>query len=205
MRNLNVTLPNAQVRGKTADDESLPNAFNTPTKLLAQRESRKLQHSSSSVDLKHNGNQNGMPKENQALGAKGIQQQQRPPIGRLKRSSTLNWVNAPPSTRQKKLEDVTGERMADTWFSIHCSGIESPVYISEVIKKVMNPNYAFFDLNIYGPSITRRDDLIVKFWAKTEKMEKFILLIQLELHLSSLQFIGKSVWLNCFLYTFSQS
>ena len=83
--------------------------------------------------------------------------------------------------------------MADTWFSIHCSGIDEPIYVSEVIEKAMNPNFRFFDLNVYGPGVTRRDELTVKYWAKTENMDQFVLLVELQLCLRSLQFIGKSV------------
>ncbi len=65
--------------------------------------------------------------------------------------------------------------------------------MSEVVEKAMNPSFRFFDLNAYGPFVTRRDEVTVKYWAKTEKMEAYILLIELQLHLGSLQFIGKSV------------
>ena len=86
--------------------------------------------------------------------------------------------------------------MAKTWFSIHCGGIEDPVYISEVVEKTMNPNHRYFDLNTYGPEVTRRDELTIKYWAKTENMEEFSLLIELQLCLRSLQFIGKTVRSN---------
>lgn len=83
--------------------------------------------------------------------------------------------------------------MADTWFSLHCSGLEDPIYVSEIIEKAMNPSFRDFDLNIYGPSITRQDELTIKFWAKTEKTSKYTLLVELQLCLRSLQFIGKSL------------
>ena len=117
----------------------------------------------------------------------------RPAIGKLRRRSTLNWTNAHPRVRQKKLEDVTGGRMADTWFSLHCSEGEEPIYVSETINKAMNPSFRFFDLNTYGPAVSRREDLTIKLWARTEKMEDFMLLIERQLSLRSLQFIGKSV------------
>lgn len=83
--------------------------------------------------------------------------------------------------------------MADSWFSLHCADISEPVYVSEVVDKAMNPSFRFFDLNTYGPSVTRRDELAIKFWARTQNMEDYILLIELQLHLRSLQFIGKTV------------
>ena len=83
--------------------------------------------------------------------------------------------------------------MADTWFSLHCSGTDAPIYVSEVIELAMNPSFRFFDLNVYGPAITRLDELAIKYWAKTENMDKYILLVEVQLCLRSLQFIGKSV------------
>ena len=59
----------------------------------------------------------------------------------------------------------------------------------------MNPSFRSFDLNVYGPFLTRRDELMVKYWAKTESVDEHVLLIELQLHLQSLQFIGKSVGL----------
>ena len=117
----------------------------------------------------------------------------RPPIGRLRRRSTLNWTGASSAVRQKKLEDVTGGRMADTWFSLHCRGVEEPVYVSETVERAMNPDFRFFDLQAWGPSVTRLDEMTVRFWAKSEQMTDYRLLIELYLHLGSLQFIGKSV------------
>ena len=117
----------------------------------------------------------------------------RPSMNALRRRSTLNWANANTMTRQKRLEDAIGSRIADTWFSIHCPDMEEAVYISEVVEETMNPSYRFFDLNTYGPSITRRGDLTLKLWVKTEGRQNYIQLIDLQAHLGSLQFIGKSV------------
>lgn len=83
--------------------------------------------------------------------------------------------------------------MANTWFSLHCSGLNEPIYVSEVVEKAMNPSFRFFDLNVYGPLVTRLDELTVKYWARTETMQNYVLLVELQLCLRSLQFIGKSV------------
>ena len=74
--------------------------------------------------------------------------------------------------------------------------MEEPIYISEVIEKAMNASFRFFDLNVYGPAVTRLDELILKYWAKTEDMDHYVLLVELQLCLRSLQFIGKSVRLS---------
>lgn len=83
--------------------------------------------------------------------------------------------------------------MADTFFSLHCAEMVDPVYISEVVEKSMNPDFRFFDLNIYGPSVTRCDELTIKWWALPENMDNYMLLIEMQLSLGSLQFIGKTV------------
>ncbi|KAL9135747.1 MAG: hypothetical protein Q9175_003056, partial [Cornicularia normoerica] len=176
-------------RGKTIDDESLPHALKTPAKLLSQRES-KLEHSRSSSDLRSPAKANGLA---EADDSKYDAPARPKPPSKLRRRSTLNWANAPPRVRQTKLEDVSRERMADTWFSLHCSGMDEPIYVSEVIDKAMNPSFRFFDLNVYGPVVTRLAELTVKHWAKTENMDQYVLLVELQLSLRSLQFIGKSL------------
>ena len=117
----------------------------------------------------------------------------RPKASKLRRRSTLSWTNAPPQVRQDKLEDVVRERLADSWFSLHCAGVKEPVYVSEVVESAMNPNFRFFDLNVYGPEVTRQDALTIDCWAKTQNMEQYVLLVKLQLCMRSLQFIGKTV------------
>ena len=95
--------------------------------------------------------------------------------------------------RQQKLEDVAASRLADTWFSIHCDGISEPVYVSEIMDKSMNPSFRFFDLDTSSPETVRSSHLILKLWAKNDQMDDYVLLIDIELSLKSLQFIGKNL------------
>lgn len=109
LRNLTLNRP----RGHTIDDASLNK---TPEKLEAIRQALReptLQHSLSS----------------DALNAKI-----RP--GKMRRRSTV-WAGQSPVFRQKKLEDVIATGMTDSFFSLHCEGVEEPIYISEVIEKAM--------------------------------------------------------------------
>lgn len=46
----------------------------------------------------------------------------RPSQLRPRRRSTLEWSNATPQRRQERLEDVTRERMADIFFTLHLQG-----------------------------------------------------------------------------------
>ncbi|KAI9792648.1 MAG: hypothetical protein M1835_007709 [Candelina submexicana] len=191
LRNLALPSTSPHSRRTTTDDESLPQSWKSPAKLVAQRE-HKIEHSRSSNDLKAQPSTNfEATKDSHQPEIKS--ERSRPNIGSLRRRSTLNWVGASPNVRQKKLEDVTGGRMADTWFSLHCADVEEPVYLSEVIEKAMNPSFRSFDLNACGPHISRRDEVTVKFWAKGRSADEYSLLVELQLHLRSLQFIGKTL------------
>jgi hypothetical protein len=105
----------------------------------------------------------------------------------------LHWTGAAPQQRQQKLEEVAASRLADTWFSIHCKNVFEPVYISEIMDKSMNPSFRFFDLNALGPHVGRLSEMRLRLWAKNSKMEEYTMLIDIELSLSSLQFIGKDL------------
>ncbi|KAJ5745951.1 hypothetical protein N7520_011133 [Penicillium odoratum] len=180
VRNLVVTPPRNRVRGKTIDDDDIPNALTSPSKILAQNDSRPLHPSRSVTELHSRANQqsNAEPK---------------PDKRESRRRSLLPWNDPNPRTRQVSLEDITKSRMADTWVSIHCDGVHEPVYISEVVNKATNPSFRSFDLNFCGPGVSRRDTLTLKLWAKTDEMTEYILLVELQLHLRSLQFLGKTI------------
>lgn len=105
----------------------------------------------------------------------------------------MEWTNASPLTRQKKLEDITAGRMADTFFTLHVDDQSEPVYISEVAEKAMNPNFKFFDLGPCGPSVTRLDQLKVRIWAKSEAVGNWQYLLEYTVNFRSLQFIGKTL------------
>jgi UV radiation resistance-associated gene protein len=101
------------------------------------------------------------------------------------------------------------ERMAEAWFSLQIAGASEPTYISEVVDKSINPNFQFFDLNMNGPEVARSDGIQLKLWARTDRLNKFVLLIDLQICLRSLQFIGKSIDnfrqplpLNCIVFHF---
>ncbi|KAJ4376015.1 hypothetical protein N0V83_001295 [Neocucurbitaria cava] len=193
IRNLTLTTSPSRSRGKTIDDEAIPSTLKSPTKALAQRESKGLTHSRSSSDLKSPDDaarrSNGRLREPTTP-----TKPTRPGGGRgLGRRMTMEWSNASPLTRQKKLEDITAGRMADTFFTLHVEGQKDPVYISEVAEKAMNPNFKFFDLGPCGPGVTRLDKLTVRVWAMSEDMANWQYLMQYTVLLRSLQFIGKSL------------
>ncbi|KAI4289990.1 MAG: hypothetical protein L6R35_000729 [Caloplaca aegaea] len=180
IRNLALSRPSEVPQTKAADDESLPNSLRTPTKALALRE-KKVEHSRSSNDLRQSPNNRKVPdveKQGSNTG-KGLNLDQLP-RNKLRRRSTLNWTNATPQSRQQKLEDVAGSKLADTWFSLHCEGVTEPVYVSEVVEKAMNPNFRSFDLTTYGPWITRKDRLTIKVWARTESTQQYVIVLELQ-------------------------
>jgi hypothetical protein len=146
------------------------------------RESRGLSYSRSSSDLKTTGEPTTPTKPARPTFGKG-----------LRRRTTMEWTNASPLTRQRKLEDITAGRMADTFFTLHMGDQDEPVYISEVAEKAMNPNFKFFDLGPCGPGVTRLDRLTVRVWAKSEAMSEWQYLLDYTVQLGSLQFIGKTL------------
>ncbi|KAL6711463.1 hypothetical protein ACN47E_004397 [Coniothyrium glycines] len=193
IRNLTLTPDPRRSRTKTIDDEGLPSALKSPTKALAQRESKSLAHSRSSSDLQSSEDatrRSGASRREPALPTKPV----RPSFGKgLRRRTTMEWTNASPLTRQKRLEDITAGRMADTFFTLHVPDQKEPVYISEVSAKAMNPNFKFFDLAPCGPNVTRLDRLTVRVWAKSETMSEWQYLMDYTVQLRALQFIGKDM------------
>ncbi|KAK8232384.1 UV radiation resistance protein and autophagy-related subunit 14-domain-containing protein [Phyllosticta capitalensis] len=195
IRNLALAQPSSRPRGKTIDDDAIPSTLKTPAKTLAQRESRKLEHARSSTDLRARdlhpigeSAANGQSGQDISLDAPV-----RPNISRLRRRSTMKWSGASPLERQKKLEDVAEGRMANIFFSLHVADNEEPVYVSEEVEKAMNPNFKSFDLDPWGPSVTRLDEITVKIWAKTRAMDDHQFLLSLTASFRSLQFISKSL------------
>jgi hypothetical protein len=147
LRNLTFVDPSHNPRGTSTDDEVLSHSWQSPTKELALRESPKLEHSRSSTDLPIRSSstrkavKRGFITDSQTDSADDVRKKEkharRPSTGKLRRRSTLNWTGASPSVRQKKLEDVIGARMGDSFFSLHVEGEDEPVYISEVVSQAM--------------------------------------------------------------------
>jgi UV radiation resistance-associated gene protein len=134
----NITLdspvsPTRRRRGKTIDDDALPQTLQSPAKLVALREreseGRGLEHSRSSSDLRR---EHAVVDGEDAIGngspVKGKQSATRPKMpGRMRRRSTLEWAHATPQRRQERLERAVEERMVDVFFSLHTVGIEGMV------------------------------------------------------------------------------
>ncbi|KAK4999575.1 hypothetical protein LTR66_001406 [Elasticomyces elasticus] len=201
LRNLSLAQPPSHPRGRTIDDEALPYTLKSPAKALALRETNKLGHSRSSADLRAiqefaidgSADAEGGDKGT-ARGLEGRDKgTARPPFARLRRRSTMDWSGASPQQRQQKLENVVTNRMADCFFSVHVADVKEPAYVSEIAEKTMNPTFRQFDLGSSGPAVTREDELTVKFWVKSEKMEQFQHLLDMSLCLRSLQYIGKTL------------
>ncbi|CCU81525.1 unnamed protein product [Blumeria hordei] len=121
-------------------------------------------------------------------------------------SQNSGWRSTPFAgaalfSRQKKLEQVIASRVADTFITLHCASEIDPIYISEVVEDSMNPTFRSFDLSMFGPATTRLDTVIVKVWVKRED---FVLLMEKNVCLSSLKYIGRhenhSFPPNCILF-----
>jgi len=135
LRNLCLDVPkHSRQRTKTIDDDAVPDNLVSPAKRLALREQKALGHSRSSSDLRRvpeysvsvdaenadrGAHTNGSPsKENGAPTTP-----KRPPGPRLRRRSTLDWINASPQKRQEELENATADKLADVFFSLHVQGV----------------------------------------------------------------------------------
>lgn len=140
LRNLTLSAsPTSRSRGKTIDDDAVPNNLVSPAKLVALREQKSLGHSRSSSDLRRvpedgSYSETESGKDQQSITentSKALKKSNgtpktppRPSFAKLRRRSTLEWVNASPQSRQEKLESVTGERMADVFFSLHVDDVD---------------------------------------------------------------------------------
>ncbi|KAI6988072.1 hypothetical protein KC360_g7617 [Hortaea werneckii] len=201
IRNLSLTpTPTGRSRKKTIDDDAVPNTLTSPAKLVALREQRGLAHSQSSSDLRtvsehdtdaEEGSRNANGSPVKANGAPKAPQ--RPTVGRMRRRSTLEWVNATPQTRQEKLEAVAKSRLADVFFSIHVDGVEEPVYVSEVVDSTMDPTFRHIDWSACGPGVLRLDTLTVRVWARSDSGAGWRQLLDLALYLRELHYLGKSL------------
>lgn len=117
----------------------------------------------------------------------------RPSVGSMRRRSTLSWGNVAPDVRQKKLEEVTGSRLADVFFTIFDAENKLVIYISETVEKTMNPDFKFFDLREQDASITRSSELQINLWAKPKNVEKPIHLGEMRVDLRSLSWVCKTL------------
>jgi hypothetical protein len=117
----------------------------------------------------------------------------RPSFATLRRRSTKNWGNVSPEVRQKKLEDVAGNKLAESFFTIEITGFEHPLYISETIDKTINPDFKFFSLSEWGPCVTRSNGMVVNLWAKAENIESYRHTVQMHVHLPRLKWFCKTV------------
>ncbi|PSK42993.1 hypothetical protein B9Z65_6947 [Elsinoe australis] len=185
---------------KVIDDDALPNTLKSPAKQLALREAKTLGHSRSSDDLRpiHEDKDkpattNGATLNNGSPKAPAKEKKGRPAIAKLRRRSTLEWASETPQRRQTRLEAVSAARLADVFFTLHVAGFSEPVYVSEMIKKSMNPSFQHIGWDSCGPSILRQEDVRVKFWARSRNDKQYQILLDMSLNLRSLQFIGKDL------------
>lgn len=105
----------------------------------------------------------------------------------------MHWASSNPRTRQSKLEAVEANRLVTSWFSIHHEETENPIYISEVMEKSMNPSFSFFDLDTSVASIVRSDTFTLRVWTKSDFANEYQILVELNVNMRSLQFIGRSL------------
>ena len=57
----------------------------------------------------------------------------------------------------------------------------------------MNPTFRHVDISGCGPGVTRLEQLTVKVWIHGARMEKWRQLLEVEVGLRAMQYLGKSV------------
>ena len=152
-----------------------------------------MEHSKSSGDLKAVSGQYGSSIKPGSVVQTDGSVATRPSYTTMRRKSTHNWGTTTPDIRQKKLEDVINDKLPETFVAMYPIGSNHPIYISETITKSMNPDFGLIDMSKQEPWITRLDEVVINVWARTDNMNQYEHLIQASVHLSSLQWLGKSV------------
>ncbi|MCJ1250550.1 hypothetical protein MMC30_007778 [Trapelia coarctata] len=117
----------------------------------------------------------------------------RPSVGSMRRRSTLSWGNVAPDVRQKKLEEVTGSRLADVFFTIYDAEGNEVIYVSETVEKTMNPDFKSFDLRLLETPVTRSSELHIEVWAKPECLDEPVHLVEMKVNMISLRWVCKTM------------
>jgi len=203
--------PLSNSRGKTIDDDALPQAKQSPAKRVALREQKALEHSRSSSNLRSVfDNTSATDIQNRDIlrsdgidvfstatkpGADDASNVKRPLSGRARRRSTMDWASAAPHRRQETLQKSMYNRVVDVFFSVHINGIKEPVYVSETLDSAMNPTFRNIEWAGCGAGILRLGHVRIRFWARTEKFGMWEQLSYIKLDLRELYFLGKSTGL----------
>ncbi|KAF8460481.1 UV radiation resistance protein and autophagy-related subunit 14-domain-containing protein [Kalaharituber pfeilii] len=173
--------PVARPRGRSNDDASIAASWRSPSQILSSKEEAALTHSKSSSDLHFA----AMAQQHAATPSNTMK-------GRRRRSTWLDLDD--PLALQKMFEEAPTTRLPDTFFTLHHASLgENPIYISEIVSKSNHPNFRPFYLTDCGRAISWLDSVTVKVWVNTSKEDRFKLLLELELSLQALQFIGTSL------------
>jgi hypothetical protein len=135
------------------------------------------------------------------------QQPQRPTKAMRRRSTRVYHLGALEDSvvRQKRWEEIVESRLVDVFFSVHSSRRGDPLYISEQLFETMvsaplmsacvdeNANFAGFDLLDGDDDTLRLNSCVVRVYAKSHSSPDYSLLIEYDVALCFLQFIGNDV------------
>lgn len=61
------------------------------------------------------------------------------------------------------------------------------------MERSMNPSFSFFDLDASLTTVARTDEFVLRVWSKSDSMDEYRILVELQVNLRSLQFIGRSL------------
>lgn len=98
-------------------------------------------------------------------------------------------IESHPEERQSLNYHSIQLRIVDTFFSIHDLHTDKVLYVSEIKYREMNPSFSEFDLSCYN--CAKFDTFTIKIWCLKNK--KWVLLINVNLSLANLIFIGEKL------------
>lgn len=135
------------------------------------------------------------------------------PRQQVRRRSTLSWLNESGAVRRTRLLELVTKRIPSSFFSIHApspdndsDGDQRPdsedtpscLYVSETVHQSMNPDFKFVDpVNLQGTRLGVLERFVLRVWTRSSAGdsadEQFGLLLELDVNLMGLQWIGQSV------------
>lgn len=218
LRNITEKIP-VRPRGRSNDDESIVASWRSPAKILSVQEASSLPQSRSSNDLVSLSLASQSLNASSSADDRPMRGKVRRRSTRLSLDDTPSRSKQSEKVEISRLPDTffslhqeSGGGLPRSFYTasfltvrvrrkadIHKRSrtelhgmelLEGPVRIRLI--KVQNPNFQPFDLGECGPSVTWLDNVTIRVWTRTR--ENFKLLLEAEIALQLLQYLGTQVW-----------
>lgn len=184
LRNLTLN-PSSASKGRTTDDEGLPSNLASPSKRQTLEEHRRLSATRSLEDIQ----QVAIDSQPRSATARDVENPRR----NIRRKSTLDWGYVTARQRHDRMQESIMRHTADTFFSIRSADHKQPIYVSELVEGVMNPEFRSFNLQATSPMVARQQCFDLDFFSRHNSDSNWTYLLHLSIDLTSLICIGKSL------------